>query len=160
MINGQPQIYLNYVVGFLFSSEGHHVVLIKKKKPAWQARMLNGVGGRIESGEPPPQAMEREFLEETSVSISARFWEEFVIIKHADAQVHFFRAFKNLSVLNKAKTTTEEEVSISLVFNPSIHLDRLSNLQWLLPLALDQDIRTPTIIFDGTTPMRDAGVVS
>ena len=34
-----------YACGFLFSDDRRHVVLIRKRRPAWQAGKLNGVGG-------------------------------------------------------------------------------------------------------------------
>jgi len=54
-----------YVVGFLFSEDQSRVLLVWKNRPAWQNGKLNGVGGKIEAGETPLQAMEREFKEET-----------------------------------------------------------------------------------------------
>lgn len=54
-----------YVVGFLFSEDESRVLLVLKNRPAWQEGKLNGVGGKIEAGETPLQAMEREFKEET-----------------------------------------------------------------------------------------------
>src|SRR6478609_2045994 len=60
-----------YVLGFMFSEDRKHVVLIRKTKPAWQAGKLNGVGGKIEENEPPLAAMIREFKEETGLR-----WEE------------------------------------------------------------------------------------
>ena len=53
-----------YVAGFLFSPDRSRVLLIRKNRPAWQAGKLNGLGGKIEPGETPPQAMRREFREE------------------------------------------------------------------------------------------------
>lgn len=54
-----------FVLGFLFSEDGSRVLLVWKNRPAWQNGKLNGVGGKIEPGETPLQAMKREFLEET-----------------------------------------------------------------------------------------------
>src|SRR5690349_13991679 len=41
-----------YALGFLFDGTGR-VVLIRKRRPAWQAGLLNGVGGKVEPGEAP-----------------------------------------------------------------------------------------------------------
>ncbi len=57
-----------YVVGFAFSKERSHILLIKKLRPQWQKGCLNGIGGKIETGETPALAMRRECMEETGLS--------------------------------------------------------------------------------------------
>lgn len=59
------KVEIEYVLGFMFNEDESKVLLIMKNRPAWQAGKLNGVGGKIEAGETPIQAMEREFAEET-----------------------------------------------------------------------------------------------
>ncbi len=54
-----------YVCGFMFSPDKKQVALIRKTKPEWQKDLLNGIGGKIESGESPHEAMVREFYEES-----------------------------------------------------------------------------------------------
>ena len=58
---------MKMVVGFMFSVLKSSVVLIKKERPKWQEGKLNGVGGKVEKGESPFDAMKREFLEETGL---------------------------------------------------------------------------------------------
>ena len=36
-----------YVCGLLFSVDRTRVLLIRKRRPAWQAGRLNGVGGKV-----------------------------------------------------------------------------------------------------------------
>lgn len=48
-----------YVVGFAFDHTMDHVLMLKRKKPPYQ-HLYNGVGGKIENGENPEQAMFRE----------------------------------------------------------------------------------------------------
>ena len=55
-----------YVLGFAFTTDGR-VALIQKKRPAWQAGRLNGIGGKVEGTEHSAAAMVREFREETGV---------------------------------------------------------------------------------------------
>lgn len=64
---------MRYVLGFAFTANGR-VALIQKQKPAWQAGRWNGIGGKIEEGESPVQAMAREFREETGVDIPTSRW--------------------------------------------------------------------------------------
>ena len=56
-----------YVVGFAYSSDKSRVMLIRKQKPEWQKGCLNGIGGKIEPGEQPDEAMQREGVEETGL---------------------------------------------------------------------------------------------
>src|SRR4051812_3192633 len=65
-----------YVCGFAFDLLGR-LVLIRKKRPEWQAGRLNGVGGHQEPGETPEVAMAREFYEETGVGCRAENWRLF-----------------------------------------------------------------------------------
>lgn len=60
-----------FVCGFCFDQERDRVVLIQKAQPDWQAGRLNGVGGKVESGESVAQAMTREFEEEAGVRLPA-----------------------------------------------------------------------------------------
>lgn len=59
-----------YVVGFAFSETFNYVALVNKKRPAWQVGKWNGVGGKVEPGEWPLDAMVREFDEECSIELT------------------------------------------------------------------------------------------
>ena len=63
-----------YVLGFAFTTDGR-VALIQKKRPAWQAGKLNGIGGKVEATEDSLSAMRREFREETGVDTPAKAWQ-------------------------------------------------------------------------------------
>ena len=49
----------NYVLGFAFNKNFREVLLILKNKPQWQKGLYNGIGGKIEEGELPIEAMVR-----------------------------------------------------------------------------------------------------
>lgn len=127
----------NYVVGFLFNVEKTKVVLIHKKRPAWQNNLWNGVGGHIETDETPSVAMAREFYEETGLRTGDYSWNNFITITYKGCIVWFFRYFVYAKVLESIASPTDEEVK-------SFDIDELpkviSNLHWLIPLALDKEI--------------------
>lgn len=123
----------DYVVGFLFRNGGDEVALIRKNKPSWQKGLLNGVGGKIEFDEHPLTAMIREFEEEAGPFIVN--WRCFAVmtLKHGN-KIYFYASHEIVEVESK----TDEEVS----WYPVAHLRQygiLSNLNWLVPLALDKD---------------------
>lgn len=125
-----------YVLGFLFSNDLESVVLILKKKPEWQAGLLNGVGGKIEPDETSEQAMRREFLEETGKDIHEANWRRFCNIRGSEYHIDCYMAIGDVS---QVRTTTSEYVVICNT--KDIHqLNVVTNLNWLIPLALDQGI--------------------
>src|SRR5438132_12681590 len=82
----------HYVCGFLFSPDRAEVLLIRKRRPPWQAGKLNGVGGKIEPTDASPlAAMRREFREEASLDIAE--WQEILTLTAPDWHTHFYRAF-------------------------------------------------------------------
>ena len=119
-----------YACGFLFSSDRTRVLLIRKRRPAWQAGRLNGVGGKIEPGETPAQAMCREFREEAALDITA--WQEVVELTGPDWRGHFFRAFGDIDA---ARALTDEQLEIH--GTADLPGDLIPNLHWLIPLLLD-----------------------
>lgn len=130
----------NYVLGFLFSEDRKQVALIKKIKPIEQAGLLNGIGGKIEKDESILSAMEREFKEETGVEIKG--WKCFATMNNyaiGDILNNLWRVYCFVNFSDKifdVKTIEAEEVFIIPVIN--IHnYEALSNISWLIPMALD-----------------------
>lgn len=128
-----------YVCGFLFSEDRSRVLLIRKRRPAWQAGKLNGLGGKIEPGETVPDAMRREFREEAGVDVAA--WRHVLTLSGADDAGsgrgwagHFFRAFGNVEA---AEPITDEQLEIHPT--ASIPPDTIPNLRWIIPLMLDEE---------------------
>ena len=131
----------NNVVGFLLDKVTSNVVLIEKKRPEWQCGKLNGVGGHIESGEMPLEAMQMEFLEETGLRVMD--WQLCVNMVGKDWRVHFYSAHGSIA---RVTTITDEEVVIVPIHNLPDNI--IPNLRWLIPLCLDTDIRKPIHIGD------------
>lgn len=123
----------NFVAGFLFRDRGcgAEVALIQKSKPAWQKGRLNGIGGKIETGEKPSEAMIREFQEETGATVED--WRPFCTLKGPDWAVEFFESW----VPAEVATQEEEEVMWVLVSQIQTLPHVIDNLRWLIPMALD-----------------------
>jgi 8-oxo-dGTP diphosphatase len=134
----RKRIMTDYALGFAFNKELTHVALIKKIKPTWQAGLLNGIGGKIEEGEEPIDAMVREFREESGIESQWFQWRELLTMGSEDWTVYVY--FTNVLDISKAESLTDEIVGIYDVNN--ILLNRMlsiSNLPWIISLVLDKD---------------------
>lgn len=140
-----PPPRVQYVAGLVFhknwfpAKTGYmlEIALIKKNRPEWMAGKFNAVGGKIEPGETPVRAMVREFQEETGVLIPENEWREFCVLDHPsrNGNVHFFTAWTDEQV----QSTTDEHVQWYQVHNAVNSGVLMTNLKWLIPLALDPD---------------------
>lgn len=133
------------VVGFLFSPDKKKVVLIKKNRPAWQKELYNGIGGHATESEVLSDTMIREFKEEAGLIIPK--WKLFAKgINHdnPDTVVYFYKAF-DWSYID-ATTQEDEKIYIKDVYKVK-YLRRVYNLDWLIPLALDDNTSMTTFYF-------------
>lgn len=131
-----------YVLGFMFAPGGRRCVLIRKSKPQWQEGLLNGVGGKIEPGESPVEAMVREFWEETGVRTQCSEWFNYCTMNGDFGRVVVFRAF-NRDAVDNARTRTAEAVVIASPGGESSGQSGISNLVWLMEMALDDNDGRP-----------------
>ena len=124
---------VSYVCGFLFTdpdaAQSHllQVLLIRKLRPAWQKGYLNGIGGKIEPGETPLEAMNREFEEEAG--ISGLNWKN-------DAIIHFFSSHQGHYNLNSAKQQTDEPLVERYVYDLWSDIT-VSSVPLIIQIALD-----------------------
>lgn len=137
------------VAGFLFDDYdvirkyAAHVLLVLKANPAWQKDKLNGIGGKIEENETPKAAMVREFKEETGLDTFENDWSKFCYIHGKSWGVHFFRAF-NLPHFWDHRSMERQKSGEIIAACPLKTLDytrTISNLKWLIPLALDYELK-------------------
>lgn len=128
----QRAVRREYVLGFCFMHYMSEVVLIKKNKPEWQRGLLNGVGGKIEPGETPLQAMNREWREETGGRELA--WNHFLTMEFKGASVHVFK--RQLTGGIEVSSTTDEQVGIYNVQEVLRCPIVIPNLRWIIPMAL------------------------
>lgn len=128
----------HYVVGFAFDLEKRRVVLIEKKRPAWQKGRFNGVGGKIEKGEAPFDAMVREFKEEAGIEVYYQ-WRPLIKLHTIKWEVFFFYSFTDIS---NCRTMTDELITIIPTKRIPSMSTIISSLKWLVPMCLDPEIST------------------
>lgn len=123
-----------YVLGFLFMHYNTEVVLIRKNKPEWQKGLLNGVGGKIEPGENPMEAMIREWREETGTDVTD--WHRYVTMDFSGATVYVFKC--QMVGCVEVQSATDEQVGVFSVADvlASPVTITIPNLKWLIPMAL------------------------
>lgn len=131
-----------YCLGLMFDEQKSRVALIKKNKPEWQSGKYNFIGGAVEYEELPIEAMIREFREEAGINTNTDEWKIFCILNgknsnHEDFIVYIYKCFSDK--VFKVKTCTSEEVhtAYTLDFKKSYSGLSLSNVPWLLEMALD-----------------------
>lgn len=128
---------INYVTGFVFSEDLKHVVLLEKQTPSWQKGLFNGVGGKIEKGESSAQAMVRECEEETGMLITENHWTCYAHLTNPDFfELDVYFAISDLAF--EARTIEKEKIHIFEVNDTPKNI--IPNLQWLIPLAVDQSL--------------------
>lgn len=121
-----------YVVGFLFSPDLTRVALITKNRPAWQAGLLNGIGGKVEPGENPLAAMVREFNEEAGLLLQD--WHHFASMSE---QGRFaLDMFAAIGDVDAVTSKTDEPVEV-LTVTEALQRETVENIPWLLLLAVD-----------------------
>lgn len=132
-----------YVAGFALSHDRRYVLLIRKARPSWQRGKLNAVGGKVDPGETPRQAMAREFSEEAGVLTRPEHWGHFATLEFAGgSRVLFFRtilADDTMAGFDGVLSGPQPDEPIRLYpvkdeWEPASST-RMPNLSFLLPLA-------------------------
>jgi 8-oxo-dGTP pyrophosphatase MutT (NUDIX family) len=122
----------SFVDALMFDPTLSRVVLIRKIRPEWQEGLLNCVGGKIEPNETAPNAVAREFKEETGVT--GLQWRQFLDLKlqRDDGMLYCFYAIGNV---DKATTALDEAVGVYNVHEVMDRCDTIPNLRWLIQMA-------------------------
>lgn len=139
-------MFTRYVLGFIFDTNGREVVLIEKRRPAWQAGLLNGIGGKIEAGETPLQAMERECREECGLVEFVRPFRHFGCMRGRDYVVELFTACAANPHL--ARSCTDETVRVVPVGAASRPGWALPNVAPLMSLAREPQSPWVELVYD------------
>jgi 8-oxo-dGTP diphosphatase len=132
-----------YVLGIVTDRRKTQVLLIQKTAPEWQVGRLNGIGGKMESGETPHRAMDREWFEETGIHGPGR-WDLRIRLTHVsrEALVYFFSGELEDRLLEKARNTEGKGENLELRGIGDILTDSrlMDNLRWMIPMFLDDEL--------------------
>lgn len=127
---------ITYVLGFLFSADRQKVALIKKNKPDFMNEKFNGIGGKVENGEIPKEAIIREFEEETGVRVTDWKCRGTIRDKGKSYVVLIYSAFADK--VSEVKTIEIEPVSIVNISELDL-LPLYSNVLYLIQAMLDDN---------------------
>ena len=120
-----------YVLGFYH--DDFSVVMICKQRPDWQRGKLNGVGGKIEPGELPAEAMFREFKEETGLQVPMQDWKYFAEMYDDTFSVHCYIAKGNQVYCCRTQT---DELVVICELEELDSLTAIDNIPWLVRMGL------------------------
>lgn len=131
-----------YVIGFVMGKNPDEIIMIKKLRgPDWLIGKWNAIGGKIEPGEKPEEAMAREFREEVGMQIGS--WEEFACITTDNSVVHCFRGWCGdpydlvFRGRERRAVTEDEPVAVINIADPPEGWLIAPNLFWLARMARD-----------------------
>lgn len=127
----------HYVLGLVFSQYEGRIALLRKKRPDWQVGKLNGIGGHIEPGETPKEAMIREAEEEVGLKLGGGCWEEIATLRKSRTWELF--VFKtNLPLPTEPEDLMGQEDEQVEVHNVNLMYleDCVPNLHYLVQFAV------------------------
>lgn len=129
------------VVGFIFSPDWNHVVLIEKERPEWQAGLLNGVGGKPEKSDKGPRAtMARECMEECGLMTEPQDWTIFAELLEPTTSTRVVFMYVRHPLYEQAESKTDERVGVYPTCDIASRAT-IPNLQWLIPCAMNWEKR-------------------
>lgn len=118
-----------YVLCFVMHEQD--VLLIVKAKPDWQRGLMNLPGGKIEPGETPHQAADRELLEETN--LVSHYTTELGVIAGDDWRVHVMGCC--VADVHRWRSMTAEVIRWVPIRHAVVLPDIIPNLRIIIPLA-------------------------
>lgn len=139
----------HYVMGFVFNKARDKVLLIKKKRPEWQAGHWNGVGGKVEQDDRNFSiAMYRETYEEIGYVYK---WEHCVTFVCPGGTVFVFKAFSETICF-----VQKEDEQLKVWSLNELPENMMANLKWIIPVCLST-IQFPLLVFDTTLGVKASG---
>lgn len=129
----------HYVIGLVFNNDREQVLLIEKLKPNWMRGRWNGIGGKIEEGELPIEAMHGESLEETGCDHDYKHCLTFVC---PGGTVFVYKAISGFHNIPYKQIENEKLKCFDIENLPEKLMD---NLRWMIPFCLSS-IQMPIVV--------------
>lgn len=128
-----------YVITFMFTEDLSGVWMIEKNKPEWQKGCVNGIGGKIETGEMPTNAAIRELKEEGGVEFNEYDVLYVGLIEGDEFQVEVYTG------VTDQKLKTVESEGIKLIPKDDVRLHKhIDNIPLLIEACLLK-IKNPSV---------------
>jgi len=119
-------------LAFVFDKKLSQVLLIKKEKPVAHAGLLNGLGGKLETGESHLECVMREVEEEAGLKITADAWQRVGDMYWENWNVSIWT-----SVIDKPKNHFFPDPNVDWCSASPVPKNSIENLEWLIPLSVD-----------------------
>ena len=140
-----------YVVGII-KSKGF--ILLQKQDRGPVEGYWSGVGGKIQDGEPAPEAMVRQCIEKTGIKTEFHHWNYFAYLSLSDKHDHWGPNYEKMSGVHYFTTEIESIAQIKQIQDEKLqwyshkhihHVHTVPNLQWLIPLTNDETTFKPIL---------------
>lgn len=136
----------------MFDPELKDVLLIRKRRPKWQAGYLNGLGGKVFK-EQAGAAMAREFLEESGIKTLADDWNYFCTLQDAGiftGRKWAVHCYWTTGPIFAAGWTSRERTEVHNIVALNHGTPLVSNCRWLIWLARDcasaSNLQSPSVV--------------
>ena len=142
---------VHYVLGFFFGSYyggDDEVLLIRKRRPRWMRGKLNGVGGLVQPGETPLEAMTRALKKETGLVLADCPHGAFATLRFAATNTVVVCFTSSKKYIGSATTMTDEKVDRYGYPKCLQSKDLAPHVRWLLPLAVEYNRGITTLPID------------
>lgn len=96
-----------YIATVCFFVKSHQILLVEIEYPDGR-RLWNGVGGKVDEGETPQEAVVREIGEETTLQVEFGDVREVEVVTEGDFELHVFLASRWQGAISAVDPTLKQ----------------------------------------------------
>lgn len=136
---------ITHVVGLMFSADKQYMLLMRDNKPEEKNVLLHGIEGEYQVEDiSPVETMVRVCKQKIGIETVIDDWSLFTDIRYKDTEVAVFKTSSEVIYKGKSTNPRLDDLliysTLKALTNPTINLT--FNLYWLIPLALDVEVRS------------------